>query len=71
MKKIPYGIADFERVIREDYYYIDKSKYIRTVEEQNSYVLLVRPRRPYNKMMFFACWQAHIKKWGINSITWN
>lgn len=45
MKKIPYGIADFERIIRQDYYYIDKSEYIRTVEEQDSYVLLVRPRR--------------------------
>ncbi|MCC8112502.1 MAG: ATP-binding protein [Bacteroidales bacterium] len=45
MKRIPYGIDDFERVIRQDYYYIDKSEYIRLVEEQCSYVLLVRPRR--------------------------
>ncbi|MCC8114929.1 MAG: AAA family ATPase [Bacteroidales bacterium] len=45
MKQIPYGIDDFERIIQEDYYYIDKSEYIRTVEKQASYVLLVRPRR--------------------------
>ncbi|MCC8114177.1 MAG: ATP-binding protein [Bacteroidales bacterium] len=45
MKRIPYGIDDFERVIRQNYYYIDKSEYIRLVEEQCSYVLLVRPRR--------------------------
>ncbi len=45
MKRIPYGIDDFERVIRQDSYYIDKSEYIRLVEEQCSYVLLVRPRR--------------------------
>lgn len=45
MKKIPYGIDDFELLISQDYYYIDKSDYIRTVEEQCNYVLLVRPRR--------------------------
>lgn len=45
MKKIPYGIDDYDRIIKQNYYYIDKTRYIRTVEEQNAYLLLVRPRR--------------------------
>ncbi|MCD8385580.1 MAG: ATP-binding protein [Bacteroidales bacterium] len=45
MKKIPYGIDDFEVVIKQGYYYIDKSEYIRKVEERCNYILLVRPRR--------------------------
>ena len=34
--KIPYGISDFKRVISEGYYYVDKSAYIRTLEEAMS-----------------------------------
>lgn len=45
MKKIPYGLDNYEVIITQDYYYIDKTKYIRTVEEQCNFVLFVRPRR--------------------------
>lgn len=45
MKQIPYGIDDFERIITQDYYYIDKSQYIDIAEQQGSYLLFVRPRR--------------------------
>lgn len=45
MKKIPYGLDNYEMIITQDYYYIDKTKYIRTVEEQCNFVLFVRPRR--------------------------
>ncbi len=37
MKKIPYGLDNYEVIITQDYYYIDKTKYIRTVEEQCNY----------------------------------
>ncbi len=43
-KLIPYGISDFEKIRLENYYYVDKTEYIRSLEEYN-YVLFLRPRR--------------------------
>lgn len=51
IKKIPYGMTDFERIIRENYYYVDKTQYIAKVEEQTSYFFIVRPRR-FGKSLF-------------------
>ena len=51
IKKIPYGLTDFERIIRENYYYVDKTQYIAKVEEQASYFFIVRPRR-FGKSLF-------------------
>lgn len=51
IKKIPYGITDFERIIRENFYYVDKTQYIAKVEEQTSYFFFVRPRR-FGKSLF-------------------
>ena len=28
IKKIPYGMTDFESIIRDGYYYVDKTQYI-------------------------------------------
>ena len=30
IKKIPYGMTDFERIILENYYYVDITQYIAT-----------------------------------------
>ena len=43
--QIPYGIADFKRLRREGYYYIDKTGYIRLLEQAGSFLFFVRPRR--------------------------
>ena len=51
MKKIPYGLTDFERIRREDYYYVDKTRYIEEVERAGSYIFLMRPRR-FGKSLF-------------------
>lgn len=51
IKKIPYGLTDFERIIRENYYYVDKTQYIAKVEDQASYFFIVRPRR-FGKSLF-------------------
>lgn len=51
IKKIPYGLTDFERIIRENYYYVDKTQYIARVEDQASYFFIVRPRR-FGKSLF-------------------
>ena len=32
MKKLPYGISDYERIIEDNYYYVDKTNYIELLE---------------------------------------
>lgn len=51
MKQIPYGIADYDRIIDEDYYFVDKTMYIPTLEQRGSYLLMLRPRR-FGKSLF-------------------
>ena len=55
MKKIPYGLANFES-IKEDnqYYFVDKTKYIEKIENLGSdYLFFLRPRR-FGKSLFLS-----------------
>ena len=46
MKKLPIGKSDFKEIIEKDYYYIDKSLFIKEVIDSSAAVLLFpRPRR--------------------------
>jgi len=45
LKKIPYGLSDFKRIKTENWYYIDKTKYIEEVENESSFLFFLRPRR--------------------------
>lgn len=58
MKMLPYGIADFARLIREDYYYVDKTRYIELMERQPPYLFLIRPRR-FGKSLFLAMLETY------------
>ena len=49
--KLPYGIADFPRIRRDGYVYLDRTDRIRVVEELGSSLLFVRPRR-FGKSLF-------------------
>ena len=44
-KRIPYGMQNFEDVILEDCYYVDKTPFIEDIEESNKYFFYIRPRR--------------------------
>ena len=44
-KKIPYGLSDFKRVNTQNYYYIDKTKFLATLEDDADFVFFLRPRR--------------------------
>ena len=44
MKRVPIGVEDFKRVVDDDYYYVDKSMFIKEVM-QEVVVLYTRPRR--------------------------
>ncbi len=43
--KFPYGIADFYKLITENYFYVDRTDRIRLVEEAGPHLLFLRPRR--------------------------
>mgnify|MGYP000848190005 FL=1 len=46
MKKVPIGIDSFNEIISDNYYFADKSLFIKDVIEDGSKVLLIpRPRR--------------------------
>lgn len=46
MKKIPIGIEDFKMLITDDYFYIDKTKFIEEIMNDGALVkLFTRPRR--------------------------
>ena len=53
-KKIPYGISNIERLIKDNYYYVDKSGYIEVLENLNEpYICFFRPRR-FGKSLFVS-----------------
>lgn len=46
MKKIPIGVEDFKEIIEENYYYVDKTRFIEEVINEGAKVeLFTRPRR--------------------------
>lgn len=50
--KLPYGIANFEKLRTEGYFYVDKTRYIELLESMpECYVILLRPRR-FGKTLF-------------------
>ena len=52
MKKLPYGISDYERLVENDYYYVDKTIYIEKLENiAEPYIMFLRPRK-FGKTLF-------------------
>ena len=50
-KKIPYGISDFQLLASDDYYYVDKTRFIEEIERSPRFLFLIRPRR-FGKSLF-------------------
>ncbi len=54
MKKIPYGIANYEVIKTQNYYFIDKTQFIERIESLGSkYLFFLRPRR-FGKSLFLS-----------------
>jgi hypothetical protein len=51
IKPLPYGISNYDMIIREGYAYVDKTMYIRALERAGVYNLFLRPRR-FGKSLF-------------------
>lgn len=53
MKKIPYGKCNFEDIRLQNMYYVDKSQFIREVEDSSDFFFFIRPRR-FGKSLFLS-----------------
>ena len=52
MKKLPYGISNYEELITDGYYYVDKTMYIEKLENlAEKRILFLRPRK-FGKTLF-------------------
>jgi hypothetical protein len=45
LKEIPYAVSDFEEFRESNYYFVDKTRYIRNIEKKGRYLFFIRPRR--------------------------
>ena len=44
-KRLPYGMMNFEDIRLENYYYVDKTRFIPIIEDADRFFFLIRPRR--------------------------
>ena len=59
--KYPYGISNFETVRTENYYYVDKTEYIEKLENDDKYIMILRPRR-FGKSLFLSTLDYYYNK---------
>ena len=49
---MPYGISNYETIMTENYYYVDKTKYIEKLEDlADRTIMFLRPRK-FGKTLF-------------------
>lgn len=58
IKQIPYGLADYERFIQQNCYYVDNTMYLKAIEEAGNYLFFIRPRR-FGKSLFLSIMEAY------------
>jgi len=58
IKRIPYGVANYELLVQQNCYYVDKTIFLPTVEEAGNYLFFIRPRR-FGKSLFLAVMEAY------------
>ena len=62
MKKLPYGISDYESLVENDYYYVDKTMYIEKLENlAERYIMFLRPRK-FGKTLFTSILENYYDK---------
>ncbi len=58
VKKIPYGISDYEKIVEGNYYYIDKTGFLSALENTGDYLFFIRPRR-FGKSLFLSMMKCY------------
>lgn len=58
VKKIPYGISDYEIIRTKNYFYVDKTRYLGEIENAGRYLFFLRPRR-FGKSLFLSLMESY------------
>ncbi len=58
IKKIAYGVTDYEKIVLDYSYYVDKTKYLKSIEEAGDYLFFIRPRR-FGKTLFLSIMETY------------
>jgi hypothetical protein len=58
IKEIPYGISDYELIRTENYYYVDKTPYLKYLKKAGRYLFFIRPRR-FGKSLFISLIESY------------
>jgi hypothetical protein len=58
IKKIPYGLASYDRLIKKNCYYVDKTMYLGETENAGDYLFFIRPRR-FGKSLHASVMEAY------------
>ncbi|MCP5103279.1 MAG: AAA family ATPase, partial [bacterium] len=58
IKKIPYGLANYGLLVRQNCYYVDKTMSLKTIENAGNYLFFIRPRR-FGKSLFISIMEAY------------
>ena len=58
LKDIPYAVSDFEEFRESNYYFVDKTRYIKNIEKKGRYLFLIRPRR-FGKSLFLSIMESY------------
>lgn len=53
VKQVPYGVADFAKVMTQNLYYVDKTMFLPELEKQPRNLFFIRPRR-FGKSIFLS-----------------
>ena len=61
IRQIPYGVANFESVIKDNLYYVDKTMFLPKLESQPRTQIFIRPRR-FGKSLFINMMKAYYDK---------
>ena len=62
MRKLPLGISNYEDIVREKRIYVDKTKYIETLEDfPNKTIMFLRPRK-FGKTLFTSTLECYYDK---------
>ncbi len=60
--KMPYGISNYEKIINNGYYYVDKTKYIEKLENMpETSIMFLRPRK-FGKTLFTSVLENYYDK---------
>ena len=58
IKKIPYGISNYGRILEKNCFYLDKTMYLPLLENAGDYLFFIRPRR-FGKSLFISMMEAY------------